>query len=91
MGMIRLEDRASAKAWAVATGLVNSGRGATPVAVRGYICVRSAKAGYYWISNTGDRLLYGLGIDSAVYLQPGFIELMERLGDRPGIPGRIGD
>lgn len=82
--MMRLASHASAKAWAIATGLVNTGRGVTPVAVRGYICVRSARAGYYWISNTGDRLLYGLGIDSAVDLQPGFVESMERSGDQAG-------
>jgi len=86
---MRRETNPSAKAWTIATGLVNTGRGSMPIAVRGYICVRSARAGYYWISNTGDTLLYGLGIDSAVHLQPGFIDLMERSGDQLG-PGRVG-
>lgn len=60
------EAKAVTKAWAIASELLNTGRGRTPVVpVRNYLCIKSEKAGYYWISNDGERVLYGLNIESS--------------------------
>lgn len=60
------EEAALTKAWAIANALIESGRASSPVPVRGYLCLKAQKAGYYWVANDADRVLFGLNIDSAV-------------------------
>src|SRR5258708_33495994 len=46
----------------------------------GFICLRSAIGGFYWVANDGKRVLRGENFKEAKGLQGGFISMMERAG-----------
>ena len=46
----------------------------------GFICLRSAIGGFYWVANDGKRVLRGENFKEAEGLQGGFISAMERVG-----------
>jgi len=48
----------------------------------GFICLRSAIGGFYWVANDGKRVLRGENFKEAEGLQGGFISAMERVGVR---------
>jgi hypothetical protein len=46
----------------------------------GFICLRSATGGLYWLADDGARVLRGGDLKKAENLQDGFISAMERAG-----------
>ena len=75
------EHGASARARAVANGLVRTKRAARRViADRGTLRLACRKGGYYWVSLDGNRLRRGKELFDAEELQPTFIDAMERAG-----------
>ena len=78
--MSRLRKPPSERAWAVAAGLVRTGRAATYEALESFIRAEGAGAIRYWISDDGARLLRGRALADADELQPGFIDAMARAG-----------
>jgi hypothetical protein len=66
----------------IAEGLMRSGRAVCWTAMRefGFICLRSATNGFYWVANDGKRMLRGENFNDAESLQAGFISKMERAG-----------
>ena len=74
----------SIRAKRIAQGLLHTGRAIHVIAIakRGFICLRSAVGGFYWVANDGKRLLRGDDVKQAESLQGGFISAMERAGHR---------
>jgi hypothetical protein len=74
----------SIKANRIAQGLMRTGRAihTVPTTMIGFICLRSAIGGFYWVANDGKRLLRGEDMKGADSLQGGFISAMERAGNR---------
>jgi hypothetical protein len=71
---------ASAKALAIAEGLVRTGRASGPVQVRGFLRVDAANGEPYWVSDDGTQILRGADPETADELQPGFVNAMARAG-----------
>ena len=69
----------SARAQAIAAGLVRAGR-ATNYRVFGNFVRADGVGATYWISHDGTRVLRGDTIGGADELQPGFLEAMARAG-----------
>jgi hypothetical protein len=61
---------------------MRTGRAIHVMATRkdGFICLRSAIGGFYWVANDGKRVLRGENFKEAKGLQGGFISMMERAG-----------
>jgi hypothetical protein len=75
------ESALSARAKAIATGLIRTARaGKHGVFERGILKLERRGGGYYWISLNGDRILSGNRLFDADELQPKFIDAMERAG-----------
>jgi hypothetical protein len=74
----------SIRAKRIAQGLMRTGRAIDVMATtrNGFICLRSAIGGFYWVANDGKRLLRGDDMKGADILQGGFISAMERAGGR---------
>jgi hypothetical protein len=70
----------TARATAIAEGLVRTGRGAIVNTLSGFICVRGTESSFYWVSFDGARVLRGNEIGTADELQSGFVDAMERAG-----------
>ena len=68
----------------IARGLMRTGRAIHVMATTkdGFICLRSAIGGFYWVANDGKRVLRGENFKEAEGLQGGFISAMERVGVR---------
>jgi hypothetical protein len=78
--MSRLSEGPSRRAWAIAVGLVRTGRAAKYEATEGFIRAEGVGPTRYWISDDGARLLRGRIVASADELQDGFVEAMARAG-----------
>ena len=76
----------SARAWAIADGLIRTGRGSSATAAAGFISLFARGGQRYWVSFDGHRVLRGRTLESADELQSGFIEAMERAGAAPDSP-----
>jgi hypothetical protein len=72
----------SIRAKRIAEGLIFTGRAYAATRALGYICLRSATGGFYWVAYDGARVLRGDDIERADRLQGGFISAMERVGTR---------
>jgi hypothetical protein len=72
----------SIRAKRIAKGLISTGRAYAATRALGYICLRSATGGFYWVANDGALVLRGDNIKTAESLQVGFISAMERAGAR---------
>jgi hypothetical protein len=70
----------TAKAKRIIEGLIRTGRAFGATAASGYVCLRSAAGGFYWVANDGAQLLRGADFKGAGALQEGFIAAMERAG-----------
>ena len=82
--MMDAADIPSVRAQAIANGLMRTGRAANPLHTRGFICLHTAGAHRYWVSNDGRRVLRGRELAEADELQDGFIDAMARAGDGAG-------
>jgi hypothetical protein len=71
----------SARAWAIARGLVQTRRADHPMLTQGFICLHGANREHYWVANDGQRVLRGFTLTTADELQPGFLDAMARAGD----------
>lgn len=70
----------SARALAIARGLVRTGRASDIEAQTGYLRVVGVRDHFYWITFDGVRVLRGGRRDFADELQPGFVDAMARAG-----------
>ena len=77
------EEAPSLRAWAIANGLIRTGRAATPLHVRRFICLHTAGSHRYWVSYDGHRVRRGRELADAEELQSGFVEAMVRAGAGP--------
>lgn len=73
-------DEPSERAWAVAAGLVRTGRAATYEPVNSFIRADGVGTARYWISDDGSRILRGRTLSGAAELQRGFVNAMARAG-----------
>jgi hypothetical protein len=69
------------RAWAIAEGLVRTGRAASSEQIDDYIRVSRGDGEHYWVSYDGGRVLRGTRIGSAEELQAGFVNAMARAGE----------
>ena len=71
----------SARARAIANGLVRTSRAAKDIGTEhGLLRLLGSSGGFYWISLDGKRVLKGHALFEADELQPKFIDAMERAG-----------
>jgi hypothetical protein len=71
----------SARAKAIANGLIRTGRASDGRAARGYLRLRAERSGsFYWVAADGSRLLRGDDLDTAEELQSSFVETMIQAG-----------
>ena len=70
----------SPRAWAIAAGLVRSGRATNATAMDGFIRLLARGGVRYWVPFDGDRLLRGETLEDADELQLGFVDAMMRAG-----------
>jgi hypothetical protein len=74
-----IEAAVSARARAIASGLVRTARAAPGSKLdRGLLRLACFAGGFYWISLDGSRMLRGIQLFDAEELQPKFIDAMER-------------
>jgi hypothetical protein len=72
----------SARAKAIANGLIRTGRASEGRAARGHLRLRAERTGsFYWITADGSRLLRGDELDSAEELQASFVQAMVQAGE----------
>ena len=72
----------SARAKAIAKGLISTGRASDGRAARGYLRLRANRSGsFYWIAADGSRLLRGDELDTAEELQASFVQAMVQAGE----------
>jgi hypothetical protein len=64
----------------VAEGLMRTGRALSHSAGSGFICLRAAAGGFYWVAYDGSQILRGDDIKATTSLQGGFVAAMERTG-----------
>ena len=64
----------------VAEGLMRTGRALPHSAGSGFICLRAAAGGFYWVSYDGSQILRGDDIKATTNLQGGFVAAMEHAG-----------
>jgi hypothetical protein len=75
------ETHISARAKAIADGLMRTGRASDPQAVQGHLQLRAKRgSGFYWIAASGSRLLRGDELDSAEEIQENFVQAMVLAG-----------
>ena len=74
------DNEPSARAWAIATGLIRTHRAINATVVSGFICLVAGYGQRYWVSSDGRRVLRGQDLDTADELQPGFVSTMARAG-----------
>ncbi len=71
------------RAQSIVDGLVKTGRAAKPRLTKDFILLdRDGERGFYWVSIDGERVLKGDTPSTAEELQPGFLQAMERVGQR---------
>lgn len=80
--MTAAQPELTARARAIATGLIRTGRaiGGRIVALDGFMRLDCRGGGFYWVSADGLKLLRGDALWGADELQPKFADAMERAG-----------
>ena len=68
----------SRRAVMMSTGLIITGRAASPKRIDGFICLEALAGGFFWVAYDGSRLLRGESLADAEELQPTFAEAMVR-------------
>jgi len=72
----------SARAKAIANGLVRTGRATGHRLTHGHIQLHATRGeSFYWIAADGSRLLRGDELDDAQELQPNFVQVMAQVGE----------
>ncbi len=77
------QSQPTARARAIAQGLIATGRAVDIRPFGRFIRVRSKRGPDYWVSHSGNLLLRGETPQTAEELQPGFLEAMARAGAPP--------
>lgn len=80
--MSLLTDGPCDRAWAVAEGLIRTGRAERSRESGKFIRVDGVKGACYWVAFDGCRVLRGRTVMAADELQAGFVDAMARAGTR---------
>lgn len=78
--MSLLSDGPCDRAWAIAEGLIRTGRAERSKETEKFIRVDGIKGACYWVAFDGNTILRGRSVTIADELQPGFVDAMARAG-----------